>query len=287
MRSGGSPGVKLGLALAAVTLMSALGCATARNYDDPAGPIQTGRQPAPPRTTSEVRLVTFNIKFGEHVDRAAALLSRPGPLRDADVLLLQEMDGPGTEALARALGMNYVYVPSAVHPSSDRDFGVAVLSPWPLEDARKVLLPHPHRFRKLQRAAAGVTVLTPVGRLRVYSIHFETPFGAWRGENRRDQARAVLADAKDWTEAIVIGGDFNGGAGVDEIGKAGFLWLTRHVTGSGLLSGVDHLLVRGLCAAGASTAGRARDDIGASDHSPVWAVARPCDPTQAVPLSRP
>ena len=34
----------------------------------------------------DVRLVTFNIKFAEHVDRAAALLSRPGPLLGADVL---------------------------------------------------------------------------------------------------------------------------------------------------------------------------------------------------------
>jgi hypothetical protein len=48
------------------------------------------------------------------------------------------MDGPDTEKLACALAMNSVYVPSARHPTLHRDFGVAVLSPWPLDDARVI-----------------------------------------------------------------------------------------------------------------------------------------------------
>ena len=90
------------VALAAAALAGLVGCATARNYDDPAGPILVGPPVAPRHRGGDVRLVTFNIKFAEHVDRAADLLSRPGPLRDADVLVLQEMDGPGTEQPSRA-----------------------------------------------------------------------------------------------------------------------------------------------------------------------------------------
>ena len=99
-------------------------CATARNYTDPTGPIFVGQASSLTRAASDLRVVTFNIAFARHVDRAADLLTRPGPLKDADVLVLQEMDAPGTESLARALGMNYAYVPAAVHPSSHRDHDI-------------------------------------------------------------------------------------------------------------------------------------------------------------------
>ena len=262
--------------IAAASLTCAPGCASALNYDDPAGPILHVQQLSSRAATSDIRLVTFNVKFGEHVDRAADLLTRPGPLRDADALFLQEMDGPGTEKLARALAMNSVYVPSAQHPSSHRDFGVAVLSPWPLDDARKVPFPHEHRFRKLRRAAVAATVRTPAAHLRVYSVHFETAFGLWSEGHRRDQARAVLADAAKWPGPIAIAGDFNGRGPADEVAKAGFSWLTRTLDDRGMFFDLDHVLVRGLCATGNPHAAHAPDAGGASDHRPVWALVRLC-----------
>lgn len=258
-----------------VSLAVVPGCATAHNYSDPSGPVIVGAHSSAVRSSDEIRVVTWNLKFGEHIDRAGDLLSRPGPLADSDVLVLQEMDGTGTETLARDLGLNYVYVPSAIHPSTHRDFGVAVLSPWPLEDARKILLPHHHRFRKLRRAAAAVTIVSPVGRLQVYAVHLETPFGAW-SRARRDQARTILADAKDSTGPVVVAGDFNGRSGAEELSTAGFLWLTRSVHDGALFFDFDHILARGLCAAGESAAGVARDDVHASDHRPVWARLRSC-----------
>ena len=262
--------------VAAASLMCAVGCAVALNYDDPAGPLLVVQERSSRQATSEIRLVTFNVKFGERVDQAADLLTRPGPLRDADVLFLQEMDGPGTEKLARALGMNSVYVPSARHPASHRDFGVAVLSPWPLDDARKVPLPHEHRFRKLRRAAVAATVRTPVADIRVYSVHFETPFGLWSEGHRRDQARAVRDDAAPWPGPVVIAGDFNGVGPADEVAKAGFTWLTRSLDDRGMFLDLDHVLVRGLCTTGNHPAAHAPDVTGASDHRPVWAVVRLC-----------
>jgi endonuclease/exonuclease/phosphatase family metal-dependent hydrolase len=185
------------------------------------------------------------------------------------------MDGPGTETLARALGLNFVYVPATVHPSSDRDFGVAILSPWAIDDARKILLPHLHRTRKMRRTAAVATVLAPSGPVRVYAVHFETPFGA-SGGARRDQARTIAADASDWAGPVAVAGDFNGRAGADELQKAGFTWLTREVHNTFGVFDFDHILVRGLCASAAPPAAKAIDGTHASDHVPVWAAVKSC-----------
>src|SRR5262245_20896749 len=211
-----------------LVLACTAGCATGINYSDPAGPIFTGppTQTTAARASTNLRVVTFNIKYAEHMDRAADLLTRPGPLKDADVLLLQEMDAPATESLARKIGMNYVYVPAVVHQSTHRDFGVAILSPWPLEDARKVMLPHLHRFRKMRRTAAAATMHTPSGAVRVFAVHFETPFGG-DGAVRRNQARAVADVATSFAGPVVIAGDFNGTAGAHELQRLGFTWLTR------------------------------------------------------------
>lgn len=261
--------------LLVVCASCALGCATARNYDDPAGPIIVGPQISRSSPSRDLRVVTFNLKFGEHVDRASDLLSRQGPLNGADVIVLQEMDATGTEALAHALSLNYVYVPAASHPSSGKDFGLAILSPWPLKDTRKILLPHLHRIRKMRRAAAVATVSTGAVAVRVYAVHFETALGA-SAAGRRDQARAIAVDAVDAPGPIIIAGDFNGTAGARELAKAGFAWLTRDVHNTAGPFDVDHILVRGLCATGRPEAAKERDVTHASDHSPVWTVVRSC-----------
>jgi len=265
-------------------LVSLAGCATARNYDDPSGPVMTDLGARPPVSHGGLRVVTFNLKFAEHVDRAIALLSRPGPLRGADLLVMEEMDEPATRRIAEALGLNYVYVPSAVHPATQRDFGVSILSPWPLEDPRKLRLPHQHRFRKLRRSAAVATLRGPDGPVRVYGVHLESPTGLWGGD-RRDQSRTILGDLVGWAGPVVVAGDFNGRGGADEIARQGFFWATRKVRRTASLFSFDHILARGLCAAGANAAGAARDDLDASDHDPVWAVLGLCpEPNPTPPL---
>ena len=266
---------EIALSVATALSVASMACASARNYTDPAGPIFVGQAPSVTRVASDMRVVTFNLEFARHVDRAADLLTRPGPLKDADILVLQEMDAPGTESLARALGMNYVYVPAAVHPSSDRDLGVAILSPWPLDDVRKLLLPHEHRFRKMRRSAAAATVHPPSGPVRVYAVHLETVFGG-SGRVRRDQARAVADDAAAWTGQVVIAGDFNGTEGARELARLGYTWLTRDVHNTSRLFDLDHIVVRGLCATGVPPAAKAPDTTDASDHVPVWTTIRPC-----------
>jgi endonuclease/exonuclease/phosphatase family metal-dependent hydrolase len=266
---------RIGSAAVAFVLLSAAGCATARNYEDPAAPVYSGGSSAGRSVAPTLRVVTFNLKWGRRVDRAAELFRRPGPLRDADLVVLQEMDRAGTERLARELGYGYVYVPSAVHPVAKQDFGVALLSPWPLQEPRKLLLPHRNRFRKLSRAAAVATLYSPLGPVRVYGIHFESPAGA-SGGVRRDQARAVLEDAEAWAGSIVVAGDFNGRGGPREIAHAGFQWATEPVKNTLGPFDFDHILARGLCPASPGSAGAAEDATNASDHDPVWALLAPC-----------
>jgi len=85
------------------------------------------------------------------------------------------MDAPNVEAVARALGLNYVYFPAARHPETGRDFGNAVLSPWPIEEGWKLFLPHPSRLVGLVRAAACARVRIGRRAVRVYSVHLGRP----------------------------------------------------------------------------------------------------------------
>jgi len=263
------------LVLTSLLLASGLGCATARNYEDPAAPVYKGGVADRRDAGATLRVVTFNLKWGKEIDRAVELLSRPGPLQGADLLVLEEMDREGTERIGRALGLAYVYVPSAVHPVPKQDFGVALLSPWPLESPRKLLLPHQNRTRKLRRAAAVATLRSPLGEVRVYGIHFESPAGAW-GSVRRDQARAVLADAEGWSGPVLVAGDFNGRSGPKEMAKLGYLWATESVKNTLGPFDLDHVVARGLCASDEQPAGVAPDSNRASDHKPVWAVFARC-----------
>src|SRR5258706_5163610 len=184
------------------------GCATARNYPAPGGP-RFGGQFAGAPTARVIRVVSFNIKYGRNVTGAAALLRGDVRLKDADVIALQEMDEVGVECLARTLGLNYVYYPAAVHPADHRNFGNAILSPWPIEDDVEIPLPHPGRFRKMQRIAVAATVRIrgdlPV---RVFSVHLETPAGA-SAAARRDQGRTIVERAEGYPR-VLVAGDFNG-----------------------------------------------------------------------------
>jgi len=206
------------------------------------------------------------------------------PLRRPDVLALQEMDAPGTERIARALGMNSVYFPSGVHPKYDRDFGCAILSPWTLEGPRKVVLPHGARGSGLRRSATSAVVVRGSERVRVYSVHLPSPL-AVSGGSRKAQLLALAADAASSDVPVVIVGDFNSHDKVEELARAGFTWVTRQagdtarfrLFGIGLFGlSYDHVLARGLAAApGRDSVGVVADNRGASDHMPVWAVLVP------------
>jgi endonuclease/exonuclease/phosphatase family metal-dependent hydrolase len=253
------------LTLAAALLAS--GCASTRNYG-PDGPRFAGTFRVPD-VDPAFRVGSFNIRFSREIDKAIALFQKHAELGQADVIALQEMREDGVDRIARALGFDYVYYPSSQHPSSG-NFGNAVLSRWPILEDRKIELPHLSRWRK-QRRTACVAVIDVNGvRVRVYSVHLETPFGISGGQ-RRDQARAILDDAAASTDPVIVAGDFNsrwiGGAFED----AGYRWVTKDAGGTIRWFAWDHVFTRGLPVPEKPRGAIVRDTEGASDHRPVWA----------------
>ena len=262
--------------LLAVGLGVVLGsCAPATNLLSLTGPRFEGhyapRVPPAAALDSQIRIVTFNIRFAREIDRAIEVL-RDDSLRGADILALQEMDEAGADQIARALGYDYAFYPAVIHPTSGRYFGPAVLSRWPIERSWKVLLPHAGWTRGQRRTATAAVLRVRSVRVLAYAVHLETPVQISEAE-RRDQALAVLDDAADWQGPVVIAGDFNSeGIGL-LLARRGYAWLTKWVGPTVAWFSWDHVFVRGLEPARPRSVGVVREVRGASDHRPVWAVA--------------
>lgn len=238
-----------------------------QNYLTPDTPRLLGSYATDPRADDTLRVVTFNVEQGRKVDRAiAGLLSHPS-LKAADVIMLQEMDGPGVDEIARALGMNFVYFPGSRDPKSGRDMGNAILSPWPMDQPRKLLLPHPSRIIHRARAVVTARVTIEGNPMNVYSVHLGSPIGIGGGA-RREQAEVVLKDAAASTAPVIIAGDFNTHGLGERFVEEGYVWATRSVGKTVRFFSFDHVFVRGL--SGQVAAGVAREVNDASDHRPVW-----------------
>lgn len=265
------------LILASAALLA--GCATARNYLEVDRPVFEGSfAPAAAERPLPVtlRVVTYNVEVGAHVKEATGILRDRPELRDADVVLLQEMDERGVEAMAEALSLAYVYYPSSHHTKDRRDIGNAILSPWPIEEHWKVPMPHLARVSGHARAAVGARLRIGERSLRVYSLHLATIIGLSKRQ-RREQLDAVWAHAATSTDPVVIGGDFNGKSMADHLSRQGFAWTTRGIgrTSTLLRFSFDHVLARGLLPAAEPSRGVLRDvPPGVSDHFPVWALLR-------------
>ena len=260
--------VALGGALAAALMLSG---ACVSNYLDPAGPFYETRHGDRRDVERGLRVVTFNVERGRRVEEAVAAIRTHPELREADVVALQEMSSDGVAAMARELRMNSVYFPASREPRGGADWGNAILSPWPLEDARKLLLPHRSRLSRRARTATRARVAAPGGSLRVYSTHLGSVWGISEAR-RHDQAAAILADAAEAAEPVVVAGDFNS----HELGRLfeenGYCWPTRDVGPTVDRYSVDHVFARGLCGPALPRGGVARDVTDASDHRPVWAL---------------
>jgi endonuclease/exonuclease/phosphatase family metal-dependent hydrolase len=257
---------RLGSCLAALSLAA---CATAHNYPDASGPRFAGSFAGQPRAAA-IRVVSFNVKYGRNLTGAAALLRGDVRLKGADVIALQEMDERGVECLARSLGLNYVYYPAAAVFGGHRNFGNAILSPWPIEDDRKLVLPHPGRWRHMQRIAVAATVrVRDQVPIRVLSLHLETPISLGPG-GKRDQARAVLESTAGYPR-VVVAGDFNGHSVAEVFVEGGLVWLTRDIGHTISRFSWDHLLARGLRLLDCTSVGAAPNAYKVSDHVPVWA----------------
>ena len=147
----------LGVALLAGACLTS-GCAPTTNLLSANQPAFLGSY-APPSTSSSaaLRVVTFNIKESQEIDRAIEVLQSDS-LRGADVVMLQEMNESGVDRIARSLRLNYAYYPAVIHHRTGDYYGPAILSRWPIERSWKVQLPYGSWDRGQRRTATAAVV---------------------------------------------------------------------------------------------------------------------------------
>lgn len=251
-------------------------------YEDPQGPKFEGSFAAEPpqKQSSLLKVVSYNIDDGKEVKQAARELSMYNPLRGADFFLLQEMDEAGVEQLARELQANYIYYPSTMPKRNARNFGVAILSLWPLKNPEKVMLPHKHPTNKQLRIATKATAVLPDREITLYSVHTETYTVISR--HRTDQVQAIVDDIGRGDNAVIVGGDFNtvshrsirrlkemfSTIGMERASSGAGTTVKKYYTRP---SAADHIFTRGLTVQGQGTLYATL----ASDHFPVWVKLAP------------
>jgi hypothetical protein len=212
-----------------VLLLLCIGCRPGINYSDPVSPRYAG---APVRVhaplhTDTLKIVSFNIEYAREMRGAARSLSTAPDLRDADIILLQEMTAPATRFLADSLHMRYVYYPAIYNRLMRRDIGNAILSRWPIVEDAKLILPSRSRYAKTQRIATAATIKVKDRNIRVYSTHLGTPADlGWNG--RVLQLKRIIDDASAYP-LVLIGGDMNNAQLGRVAREAGFVWPTEKI----------------------------------------------------------
>ncbi len=228
-----------------------------------------------------MRVVSWNIQYGIESELAAAEIAAAPEMRDFDLLLLQEMDEPGTAIVAERLGASYAYSTAGPHANTGRDFGNSVVTRWPIRRNAEVPLPHRATVSGQPRSATHAIVHVGEHEVSAYSVHTEIP--ALRLARRIEQFAKVAADA-DWhpIDLVVVGGDFNTvtdrgtRALTRTLGRAGLerMSSTPSYRRGGRDLSLDHIFARGFTR---STTGVVTGTT-ASDHAPLWVELEFPDP---------
>lgn len=229
-----------------------------------------------------LRLATYNIQLGRHLDRVEAVVRRAPALAAADILALQEADEAAVERLAGS-AYAYAYYASARHPSSNRNFGPAILSRWPILDHGKVILPSADRGQGLLRIAVWARLMVHGAPLHVYTLHLSTLWESTFG-GQDAQARAVVQDASAGLDPVLVIGDLNRRGAARVFERGGYRWLTRDVGRTHLFWSFDHMFARGVALTRVA-AGSVPDGLGASDHRAVFAEVGLAREADAVPAA--
>jgi endonuclease/exonuclease/phosphatase family metal-dependent hydrolase len=264
-----------------IILLIAYQAYAAKNYLDPDVPFYSGKYATgePDRRDGALTVVSYNIGYALNIDRAVAELRQIRSERGMDILLLQEMDEPGLEQIARDLQLNYVYYPAAIESTYRKDFGNAVLSPWPIIDSKKLILPHISFSNRMKRVATRATIRIHGEDFLAYSIHTEPVFILPRF--KENQCIYLLKDLDPNARRVIVGGDFNSftKTEIEKLGKhyhnAGFERASRDSGYTfvrwGLKMSPDHIFTKGFVVKGQGKV----PEAAASDHLPIWVEILP------------
>jgi endonuclease/exonuclease/phosphatase family metal-dependent hydrolase len=177
--------------------------------------------PAARRPDGIIRALVYNIHAGKDAGGADNLERVAAIVRDshADLVLLQEVDSrtrrsgrvDQLERLRSLTGFNGVFGKAIEY--DDGEYGVAILSRWPIQSFSMIMLPvslsdSAARARYEARGALVAKVKSPSGLIRVMDTHLD----ATRGDsNRILQAARLLVVASTQRDSgfTLIGGDLN------------------------------------------------------------------------------
>lgn len=250
----------------------------AENYLDSEGPIYTGSYAAEaPQFTGRLKVVNWNLNFATRVEQAIEEFQSVDELQDADIILLQEMDENSIEKVAQALHYNYIYYPAAIHRRHNRQFGNAILSKWPLNEPKKIILSDNFRGLKHNRIAVRAIVNLGDQQVAAYSVHLDM---VWMlpGQNKTQVDNLVEQVAKE-NAPSVVGGDFNSwsSGSIEMLDESfGMIGLARVTQGTGptikTYGGVtltlDHIYANEIFESQAGI----WQQPGVSDHSAIWTI---------------
>ncbi|MBF0479568.1 MAG: endonuclease/exonuclease/phosphatase family protein [Candidatus Omnitrophica bacterium] len=243
------------------------------NYSQPNRPrfAQLNTFTPPSEIKDTIKVVSYNIKFSRKIELAIQLLTTDPDLKNADILLLQEMDETGAQTIALALKCNYVYYPAVIYPRKGKDFGNAILSKWEMSDDEKIILPN-FSINQRERIAVGATIQIQDKKIRVYCVHL----GVFvKPTDRKMRISRVVDRIPADIKYAVIGGDFNSFTKKDrkEINEAftknnfdnstsGIGW--THALGKKIQ--LDHIYTKGFTVVSKGKVINRKP----SDHLPVW-----------------
>lgn len=256
-----------------------------------------GEQGPPPAVVAPpvdaLRVVTWNLHYGTDVEGFAATLAGSSEIARADVLLLQELDAHPDEGstrasrLANALGMTWIYIPAREEQAGTH--GLAIVSRYPLEGARKRELPLIEQpFNTRNRIAIAAEVVVGDRRVTVVDVHLDVRINAV--DRVRQLHPAIVGIAED----AILGGDFNTNpwvwvegtiplTGTEAIvGQEQAAVLDDYLGALGFGSAIGpevatmripafHIRADNLHARGHGIIAAGVEHVGGSDHWPVWA----------------
>jgi endonuclease/exonuclease/phosphatase family metal-dependent hydrolase len=247
------------------------------NYTDPNGPYFEGHySEEQAKFDGTIKVVTWNISFSKGTDEAIETLREVEQLKDADILLLQEMDSDSVDQIAKALNYDYIYYPASIHSRHGKEFGEAILSKWPINTHSKIVLPNSVPVINQTRIAVKAEIIIDGLEVGVYNAHLET---VWMLQIGGDTQVEFLAEAMGVEGgSIILGGDFNtwsegsiaalerrlGETGLERVSvDTGHTFEYR-----GLKFTMDHLFARGV----SDYESGVWYGASVSDHYPVWTI---------------
>lgn len=170
--------------------------------------------PLPPAEKAQLKVLAFNIQHGApqgsnviNLTNTASSIKASG----ADLVALQEVDVNTqrsgidvnqAKVLAEMTGMYYYFSKSIDYQGGD--YGVAVLSKYPISTSKRIELPNNTPGGE-QRTIAYITVELPdKTKLDFASVHLDLKY-----ENRKEQIELLNTLGKSAPNPLIVAGDFN------------------------------------------------------------------------------